>query len=196
MDSFEKFFKSYDPVRDNYLSRLFGLFSEQVVRDWCKFPMASYEDLGRPTLLGPDERRGPTLDFTLRNRVSGLTCVAELKCEIAYRGYSYLRLAGSSQLLRERGPAFNRFLKMATESDAFQVKIGGSACHIDGAILVWGATTPAGRDAVIDAYGFVDVLSVEDMLKDLAVRRPTHWIERIDRLQGWSEELFNFLFDR
>ena len=97
--SFEDFFRSDRPVStvsfpspDKFLSRLFGLFSEDVVRHWCRCPEARYGDLGRPYLRFPTERYGHTLDFTLRDRQTGETFVAELKCELEYDNYRYLRL--------------------------------------------------------------------------------------------------------
>ena len=57
MGSCADFFRSAEPARDKYLSRLFGLFSEEVVRTWCACPEAAYLDLGRPTLRDPDEPR-------------------------------------------------------------------------------------------------------------------------------------------
>lgn len=47
---FEGIFKTFNPAHDKYLARLFGLFSEDVVLNWCACPEASYENLGRPTL--------------------------------------------------------------------------------------------------------------------------------------------------
>lgn len=95
--AFERFFHSSQPTRDKYLSRLFGLFSEQVVRMWCAQPDAPYEDLGRPTIREPDDSRGSTLDFTLRDRSSGQTYVAELKCELEFANYRYLQLSHADQ---------------------------------------------------------------------------------------------------
>jgi hypothetical protein len=53
--SFEDFFHSESPARDKFLSRLFGLFSEDVVRHWCGCPEAPYGDLGRPFLRAVGE---------------------------------------------------------------------------------------------------------------------------------------------
>ena len=35
---------------DNFISRIFGIFNEEIVRIWCGNPNSSYEDLGRPSL--------------------------------------------------------------------------------------------------------------------------------------------------
>lgn len=62
--SFERLFRSGNARADKFMSRLFGIFSEDIVRCWAKDPQCPYEDLGRPTLKRPDEKRGYTLDFT------------------------------------------------------------------------------------------------------------------------------------
>lgn len=61
---FKRVFRSNSAHRDNFLARLFGIFSEEVVRAWCACPQAPYSNLGRPTLREPGEARGHTLDFT------------------------------------------------------------------------------------------------------------------------------------
>lgn len=68
-----------------------------------------------------------------------------------------------------------------------------SRIRVDGTILIWGAVTPEGRSAVIEEYGFADVLSVEEMVNDLHRWKPGEWGEEIERLRRWSEELFNSL---
>ncbi len=115
-NAFAQFFRSAEPARDNYLSRLFAFFAEDIVRAWCSYPLARYEDLGRPTLLGQGETRGHTLDFTLRKRETGVPLVAELKSELAHEGYRYLTLADPSQLLHHSGkPAFAKLLQVARD---------------------------------------------------------------------------------
>lgn len=191
--TFEDLFRTDKPARDKYLSRLFGLFSEEVVRYWCACSPADYEDLGRPTLRLPSQQRGHTLDFTFRHRCTGRVYVGELKCELEFENYRYLRLTDTSQLEHHRSPAFQTLLQAAREPEAFQVKVNGRPLRVDGAILVWGATTPAGSAAVRAAYGFADVFSVESMLDDLRRWAPASWRERVAELREWSMSLFNYL---
>ena len=193
-DAFERFFRSPEPARDKYLSRLFALFAEQVVREWCAFPSTPYEDLGRPTLYDPGQTWGHTIDFTLRRRDSGRTYVAELKCELEYEGYRYLRLTGADQLRHHTSlVAFARFLRVASDPMAFDVRCKGRAEPVHGAILVWGAVAPEGRDAVMKEYAFADVLSVEAMLADLHAWAPVGWTELVSRHRCWTDGLFDFL---
>lgn len=192
-DVFERFFRSSEPARDKYLSRLFALFGEQVVRAWCACPEAPYEDLGRPTLCDPGQTRGHTVDFTLQHRDSGRTYVAEMKCELEYDGYRYLRLTSTNQLRHHSSTAFDKFLRAASDPTALDVRRKGKPVWVDGAILVWGAVAPEGREAVMSEYGFADVLSAEAMLADLATWAPTGWTDLINRHRSWTDELFDLL---
>ena len=92
MTTFETLFKTHDRAQDNFRSRLFGMFSEDIVRIWSRDGRAPYEDLGRPTLWKPGEQRGATLDFTLERRSDQRRFVVEQKVELAFENYRYLRL--------------------------------------------------------------------------------------------------------
>ena len=195
-DTFDRFFRSAQPARDKYLARLFGFFSEAVVRAWCACAQASYTDLGRPTLCARGQTRGHTIDFTLRHRDSGRTCVAELKSELEYDGYRYLRLTGTDQLQHHTSVAFAKFLQIAADPMSLDVRVGGKPVKVDGAILIWGATAAQGRAAVMAAHGVADVLSVESMLADLHVWRPPEWVTFVGQHRLWTDELFDFLAGR
>jgi hypothetical protein len=62
---------------------------------------------------------------------------------------------------------------------------------VDGAILVWGAVTPDGRDDVIGHHGFADVLALEDMLADLHSWQDAAWAARVDEIAGWATGLLD-----
>jgi hypothetical protein len=189
----EDIFRTSLPARDKFLSRLFGLFSEEVVRHWAAQPAARYEDLGRPSLFSEGTYRH-TLDFTLRDRGSGRVFISELKCELEFENYRYLRLQDVAQLRTEKRPAaFQAFVEMARRPTAYAVKAGGRWLPVDGAVLVWGATTAEGRKAVIAATGLADVLSIEDMVRDLRDWGATTWTGRIDELRTWTAALFDWL---
>ncbi len=190
---FEDIFRSNDPRRDNFLARLFALFGEEIVRHWCRCPGAAYEDLGRPTVRAADDPRGHTLDFTLRRKADGALFAAEMKCELAWEGYRYLRLTHPDQVVHHHGPAFQKLLALARDPAAFEVRTGGRPVTVSGAVLVWGALDDAGRSAAMDTFGFGDVLSVEAMLDDLRAWKPDHWIQRVGQLRAWSGELFDNL---
>ena len=185
--TFMEFFRSQDSKRDNFLARLFALFSEETIRIWCKDASSPYEDLGRPTIYRLGESgRGQTLDFTLRSRRDGRAFVAEMKCEIAYENYKSMILKDHSQLERHAaGRAFKMFLDLASAPEAFRVMVKGRPLPVAGAVLVWGATTPQGRDDVLSHASVTDVLSVEEAISKLtATRNPEYWLSSRSDVAG------------
>lgn len=192
MSSLETVFRTGDSKRDNFLSRVFGIFSEEIVRYWCANPQSSYVDLGRPTLY-TSEGKWHTLDFTLRDQETSKTYVAEMKCELAYDNYRYLRLTDVRQLEHHVGAAFQRFLQIARVGHGLTVKVGGKPMVADGAILVWGATTPEGALSATEATGIADVLSVENMIEDLHRWQDGAWRARTEQLRSWSNDLFDLV---
>jgi hypothetical protein len=86
--NFQNAFKTNSVERDRFLSRVFGIFSEEIVRIWCRSEISDFTDLGRPTIKEVDsETRGSTLDLTLQSKSSGKIYVAEMKCELQYQNY-------------------------------------------------------------------------------------------------------------
>ena len=61
------------------------------------------------------------------------------------------------------------------------------------AILTWGATTAAGREAVIEAYGFADALSLEAMVDEVREWADPSWPAMVTEQCGWSAWLFDGL---
>lgn len=191
--SFERLFKSPNPTRDKFLSRLFGVFSEEIARIWCKCPQSPYEDLGRPTLKLPEENRGRTLDFTFRSRQDGRMYVGELKCELEFENYRYLTLTSPSQLNHHTGEAFQRFLATAKNPRQYTVTVSGNSVSVSGAVLVWGAVTPDDRRAVMEATGIADVLSLEQIITDLLTWDDQDYFRFMERRATWCQDLFSVL---
>jgi hypothetical protein len=189
---FESVFGSDSKQRDNFLARLFGIFSERVVSTWCACPQAPYLNIGRPTLREPGESRGHTLDFTLQHRPSGQRYVAEMKCWITWVNYRYLRLTEAAQLNSLAEPSFVKFLALARDPDAYQVFVGGKPIDVAGAILVWGTSTEQGRSAAV-ALGIADVLTADDMVNDLHIWQLPGWQDFIAQRRSWATELFDYL---
>lgn len=104
---FQSIFQQHeaDVARGKFLSRVFGIFSEDIVRLWAKDDRSPYEDLGRPTVKQNCATKGYTLDFTLRHAETKKTYISELKCEIEYQNYRYLVLTDTSQLDHHKRPS-------------------------------------------------------------------------------------------
>ncbi|MDQ6736481.1 MAG: hypothetical protein M3Z30_02115 [Gemmatimonadota bacterium] len=188
-------FRSNDVHRDKYLARVFGIVSEQIVRLWAALPAVPYTfDPVRPTLFAPGESRGRTLDFLLRDR-DNRVFVAELKCELEYRGYRYLTLTDPEQLTHHASSkaAFRHFLAFAAAPDTYTVRSAGHVVSASGAILIWGDATPEGRVQVRARYQFADVLTLADMIRDLQDVGSTEYQAWLSDRWHWSHELWRGL---
>jgi hypothetical protein len=177
-------------ARGKFLSRVFGIFSEEIVSLWAKDTRAPYETLGRPTIKTNGDPRGHTLDFALRDRATRKVYVAEMKCEIEFQRYRYFVLERVEQLEHHGKPAFAALLKVAARSRDQTVYVGRKAIAADGAILIWGCATPEGRKAVIDAKGFHDVLTIEQICRDLSSWRHQGYVDLLAEHHKWCSELF------
>jgi hypothetical protein len=192
--AFERLFRTDMAARDNYRSRFFALFSEEIVRAWGRNERAPYRDIGRPTLwIGKDFA---TIDFALQRRADMQLFVAEQKAELAWAGYSQVRLHSPAQVDRHRGKrAFDWFLDVAQGPNRYVVKVDGRQTPVAGAILVWGAITEEGRDTVRTTFGFADVLSLEQMLADLKAWNDIDWRNRVLELRAWTDGLLDELIE-
>lgn len=195
MNSFQSIFlqENAQPARAKYLSRVFGIFSEEIVRIWASDPRAPFEDLGRPTVTNISNGSGYTLDFTLVHKESGRNFIAEMKCEIEYQKFKYLVLTNEKQLEHHKKPAFSIFLDAANNPSAHRVKIGGREIISHGSILIWGAATEQGRAEVIKAKGFFDILTVEEIVEDLIAWQSPSYLQLIEDRRNWTNELFDGL---
>jgi hypothetical protein len=176
--------------RAKFISRLLGLFSEEIVRVWCDSSRSPYEDLGRPRVMAPRSSKGHTLDFTLRSRTSGRCYVAEMKCWTEYQGYRYTTLTDADQLEGAEGPAFSAFLKTGREPSRCRILVEGEPRRVHGAILIWGDVTDAGRKAVKKAERLHDVLSLREFVEDLAKWKEPAYRAFINERQRWCKHLF------
>ena len=184
-----------EAARGKFLARVFGIFSENIVRRWSASTGAPYENIGRPTVRFDDEATRSTLDFTLRNKASKKTYVAEMKCEIEYEKFKYFILTSPEQLDHHiRGkPAFRSFLRAAREPSAARVTVQGLPVAVDGAILVWGAATPMGCAGVREKFKLADVLTVESMVDHLTRSNDDKYVAMLEDRRKWLNEMFDGL---
>lgn len=185
-------FPKQDSPRDKFLSRLFGIFSEDIARLWFKHS-DMYTNLGRPTIRRAGTPKWYTLDFTLQDTRDNRVYVGEMKCEIEYDNYKYLTLTSPDQLTHHQGGAFRYFLDSVRSPQDYTVTVGGRAQPVDGAILVWGHCTEEGRASVQRAYGLHTVLSLQEMISDLLQRENQEFLALIGQRRAWCNELFDGL---
>jgi hypothetical protein len=183
-------------LRGKFLSRLFGIFNEEIVRFWAADERCPYRDLGRPTVFDPRDAKGSTLDFTFEDRATEKRFVVEMKCEIEFQGYRFMTLRESGQLSHHKKPAFDLFRSIARDHQFCRVQVQRQPIEVAGAILIWGDVTEAGRSAIIADCGFHDVIGMNRILEDLWLWRPKPFVSFIQSLGNWSNELFEFLIDK
>ncbi len=190
---FEALFRTQLPSRDKLLARLFGIIGEDVVRLWAACDAAPYRDLGRPTIRRRGAKDWSTLDFTFATKDGSLVYVAEMKCELEYQNYRYMKLTDPAQLDHHNKPAFKMLLTAAAEPDQVTATIRSGSVAVHGAILVWGEASQAGCDSVKARYGFKDVLTVSSMIRDLNTWQPNEWTSFVADRKRWANELFEGL---
>lgn len=184
------FFKDGSPDKGSFLSRIFGIFNEEIIRIWARDPRSPYSiHERRPTLY--DGSRGYTLDFLFEK--DGTLFVSEMKCEIQYQNYKYWRLDDPEQLKHHCAKrAFALFLELSRDTKSVEVK-AGRAIDVGGTVLVWGAATPEGVEAVCNHFGISDVLTVEDCIRDLLDWENQEYQRLLSEREQWVLSLFSEL---
>lgn len=125
--------------REKFLSRLFGIFNEEVVDAWCCNENSPYKNLGRPSIYDQDKKYlNTTLDFTFEDKNGG-KYIVEMKAELQYQKFKYMILDNASD---------TEFLKNHLKKQAFKlfvnpgdniVQVDGKNIKPNGSILVWGS---------------------------------------------------------
>lgn len=183
-------FQNGSEAKGKFLSRVFGIFSEEIVRIWAMDKRSPYSVAERrPTIY--DGSKPYVLDFLFLR--DGKSYVAEMKCEIQYQNYKYWTLTDATQLDHHRNKrAFQLFLEVAENPSSVSVKAGDEVTP-DGAVLVWGSVTTAGVDSVRQRYGLTDVISVEKCIGDLVEWRNEEYQKLVSDRSDWTSDLFQSL---
>lgn len=178
--------------RDKFLSRVFGIFNEEIIRIWCKNSASPFKDLGRPTIYDSDGRHY-TLDFLLQDKEKN-TYITEMKCEIEYQKYKYLILNEITQLKHhQKKRAFQLLLKIAKSPNSFDIKCKGATVEVNGSALIWGKTSEKGIMKTIEEFSFSHILSTESIINDLINWEDKNYHDFIGQYYDWSTSLFSGL---
>ena len=190
-------FKTENPKRDKYLSRVFGIFSEEIASLWIGSYCSPYINRGRPTLsrIGAGAK-SYTMDFTLQEKAGKKIYIAEMKCELEYDNYRYLELVEYKQLDHHKGEAFSILIDFASNPQKYKVTVSGKDIQPHGSILIWGAVTDKGRNDVLQNTNLREVLSLETMINDLLQDNGIDYKELLNRYAEWTVYLFEKLGSR
>jgi hypothetical protein len=186
-------------LRDKFLSRLFGIFNEEIVNIWVSREGSPYTNEGRPAIIDTDGKRY-TLDFTFRSKSDpSKLFICEAKCELEYDKYQRLLLENLQHIENHNKPrkrAFQIFLEMAQNPSKYRTKVDGDEKQISGSILIWGSVNPIKVHEIKSHYGFADILSIENMINDLVNEQNQQYVEFLEKKFGWCEDLFKSLGGR
>lgn len=186
-------FCSGNKKRDNYLSRVFGIWYEKVVMIWCDDPRSPFLNLGRP-IFYVEENKKYRGDYLLEDS-SGKRFVTEAKCEIAYQNYKFLTLDTSNHLEhhKKNSRTFRAILDMARETNKYTVTCNGLETEVDGTGLIWGRVSDKGLRETRADYKFHVILSIEDMIQQLNAWQNKEYIALLRELKEWTNDMFNGL---
>lgn len=186
-------FKDGPPEKGSFLSRIFGIFNEEIIRIWARDDRSAYNiHERRPTLY--EWNRNYTLDFLFEKE--GKFFVSEMKCEIQYQNYKYWLLEDPAQLTHHCAKrAFELFLELSRDTKSVSVK-AGNQIEVSGTVLVWGAATAKGIEAVRNHFGISDVLTVESCISDLLEWENQEYLHLLTEREQWVSSLFNGLRTR
>jgi hypothetical protein len=190
--AFQQIFKVNNPKHAKFIARVFGIFSEEIVKVWAEDSRAPYKNLGRPTLRKRGEPAEKwTLDFTLEDRRNGQVFVVEMKCEIELLKFKYFILERDDHLNHHTKRAFvHAFLGAAKSPNDWDVAVAGKITNINGAILIWGDATQAGKDHVKNSKSLHEVLTIAEMRQDLCRWNSQEFKRLIADRQQWCDEMF------
>lgn len=178
--------------RDKFLSRIFGIFNEEIIRIWCENEKSPFTNIGRPTIYD-DNGKHYTLDFLLKDNENRLF-VTEMKCEIEYQKYQFLTLKEAKQFKHHRSKrAFELFLDLSKNPKKYDVKCGGNKKNIDGTALVWGRISTAGEVEIKQEFDIEHVISTERVVADLIGWKDEGFRNIMNLYKSWAVQLFDGL---
>jgi hypothetical protein len=181
----------------NFKSRIFGIFSEEIVRIWLKNPKCKYEDLGRPTLYDLNDTRLAQLDFTFRDRETNKIYIVEQKCFYGYRKGKMATISTSDDFIKNFESWSTRKMKQTKAWECFinfpknyHVKVQKEKKHIDGRILIWAKYEEDGKKELIKNLKINDIISIEEIIKDLNKWQDKDYFDFIRNKKNLINELF------
>lgn len=215
-DFFIKKANSCEDSRGRFLSRLFGIFSEEIVKIWCENNKSPYKNIGRPTLITSDGNYY-VLDFTFVDKENN-KFIVEMKSEIQYENYKYMVLDPDKNVDYLSHHLKKRAFKLFVNKSWVMLKIKGKEVVDEekfGTILIWGSleerfsitsSMPSSEEQeflnnmnskwknMYKEFNNVDrILSVEHMINNLIEWKDENYLDFVKKYQDHSNELFNNL---
>ncbi|MBZ0300202.1 MAG: hypothetical protein K8J31_10690 [Anaerolineae bacterium] len=186
--TFNSLFHPTDPDRSRFLNGLFNLFARDVIRCWTTDPQCAYTNLGKPTLRQTGAARGSPLDFAFQERrkqqVFAVVMLSDPLDNTPLKDPAQIEAFRSTR-------TFAAFLEAAQKPADFTLGIGSSEYPAAGSILIWSSFESKKTRAVIrKTYAFQDVLSLEDIVRDLIQWQNRDFQMLLDRRAAWCYDFF------
>ncbi len=194
--------------QNNYLSRLIGLFGEEISEKWLANDNSAYSNFGRPTIYWIEEgkKKRATLDFLIERE--GKIYIVEQKNFFAYNK-GRLRTIDSSDDFRKAFASWNTTKNKATpawkifnsfEQHEYEIKIGKKEYRkLDGKVVFWSDLIEADKDYFLtlseelNRTRYNDAIGLVQMINDLKRWKDTDYEALIENYIQWNKDLFDNL---
>lgn len=198
--NFKNLFTNSSETRNNFLARVFGVFSEEIVKFWLANENCPYLSCGRPTIFDSNNKKVALLDFTIRSKNDNKLFIVEQKNLIAFKKGT-LRFMSNDEAFNKnflkwsrdkakQTVAWNLFLNPLTE---YQVKVKGEEIVNFGKILIWPSFDENKKNSMISQLAIDEILSLEIIHAQLITWKDPKYQDWINARIRWTEELFDQL---
>lgn len=190
-------------LKVNFLSRIYGVFSEEIVKIWCDNENnKEFEYIGKPH-INIGNRKPLELDHLLKSKNTYF--IVEQK---NFHGYKNGKLASmedtdsffknfetwsKEKSKNQKSKAWDIFINFREHPK--EVKYNGESFPDIKTLLIWSKGTPEGKRKFIEnsGIGVSEVLFLLDIKNDLIQWDDQKYKELIKGKKEWIDELFNDL---
>ena len=182
----------------NFLSRIVGVFSEEIVRFWLENERCKYINIGRPQVSTSGDPKNYTLDFLLQNTKTKKYFIAEQKCFFGFKNGTLKKISEVETFTMEFEKwstkksistiAWDRFINF--DKDTSVVSNKQKKYSVSGKVLIWASYDKKAKENFQKKYKLSDVISFEHIIRDLKDWSDESYIKFIKEKQKWINELF------
>ena len=189
-------------TKTNFLSRILGVFSENIVDFWLENEKCPYRSLGRPSLYSVDNKKLATLDFTFQNKSDNKNYIVEQKCFFGFKNGKLCSMSTYEIFIKEfekwstakanSTPAWKYFSNFSKER--YDVKVKTKKIETEGTILLWASCEKEGAEKFQEELGISKIIGVDSIISDLKQWEDNNYSKFIDTRKNWIIELLDNLY--
>ncbi|MBK9222222.1 MAG: hypothetical protein IPO16_08865 [Saprospiraceae bacterium] len=190
-------------IKVNFLSRIFGVFSEEIVKIWCDNKNNNdFEYIGKPHIK-EGNKRPIVLDHLLKSKNTYF--IVEQKNFHGYKNGKLSSMEDTDEFFKnfeswsigksknQKSKAWDIFINFTKKPK--EVKYDGKIIPQAKTLLIWSKGTDVGRYKFVQKYGISKVLFLEQMKNDLIKWKDPAYIKLIKDKKKWIAQLFNDLLE-